>query len=49
MDVGIVKQFKLDISPLGQSPREIFVYLPNDYDNEKDIQSYICLMDKISF
>lgn len=35
MDVGIVKQFKLDISPLGQSPREIFVYLPNDYDNEK--------------
>ena len=31
--MGTVKTFQLGISPLGQSPRKIYAYLPNGYQN----------------
>lgn len=33
--MGRVEEFKLAIKPLGQSPRKIYVYLPDSYDKNK--------------
>ena len=34
--MGKIKSFQLSIKPLTQSPRKIYIYLPNDYDENRN-------------
>ena len=43
--MGEVRQFELDISPLDQSPRDIFIYLPNNYLNNKKRYPVLYMLD----
>lgn len=49
--MGKVKTLRLSIKPLKQSPRKVYVYLPNDTMKKevKNMMSYICLMVTICF
>ena len=40
-----VEEFTLDISPLTQSPRKIWVYLPNSYDSTKKKYDVLYMFD----
>lgn len=44
--MGEIKTFTLDIKPLKQSPRTVYVYLPNNYSEKEKLNMmfYICLM-----
>lgn len=43
--MGTVNQIKMDITPLGQSPREVFIYLPNSYKESKKRYPVIYMFD----
>ena len=44
--MGKVKSLELPIKPLTQSPRTIYVYLPNDYDeNRKEKYDVLYMFD----
>ncbi|MBE6121977.1 MAG: alpha/beta hydrolase [Erysipelotrichaceae bacterium] len=43
--MGRVETFELDIAPLGQSPRTIYAYLPNDYDTSKKTYPVLYMFD----
>ncbi len=43
--MGRIETFKLDIAPLSQSPRKIWVYLPNSYDSTNKKYDVLYMFD----
>ncbi|NCB32528.1 MAG: alpha/beta hydrolase [Erysipelotrichia bacterium] len=43
--MGRIEIFKLPISPLKQSPRKVYVYLPDDYDSTKQKYPVLYMFD----
>lgn len=41
----MIKKFRLDIRPLGQSPRKVYIYLPNDYATSNKTYDVLYMFD----